>query len=721
MTALAVLAALLAAMFVALQAARAADCVTNPDITLGFGEDCTITLSDIDAAATDASIDIPTTGGATGTTATVTDGVLTIEAAGTAVGTATVTITKPDADTADGETNDGTTARDETATDDVTSFTVNVVGLAITKVAVKGDSDNVVKAGPQVTVTVTVRSAAAGAEVRLTVPTTGLSLHGGGDGTGTGTSQSQTKVVSAAGTTTTEFTVNTAGAPANDYTLTFTADDNTFATDNTPTQVANPTSTLTLTIGEPGTGLASATLSLGDSKPDLAFTDANEAVAETGSDVAKATGDADGKINLVVEVLDSLGGKANSSDINQIIVIAPGGEITSDHNTGAGSADDPEKAGGSSSATLNEQDASDTDAAEVGDVGQKTVITISKTDEKPGTVTVYAIVSGPGGAARTEDVTLTFSGPAASMTVHDATESLLSVNVDGDDANDTVDEDEHDTIKLQVTAEDSAGNSAPPPTSGVSIVITDPDGKRQGSSVIGRTGPAKGTDGKYYITLTGTGTPAKPLTAGNWTLKATSGKLEAEATFAVAGAPNDVAVTASQTSSDTIGDVITITASVTDKDGNTVSDGTTVMFSASQNTGLAAIGTGHSGKATKNGEASVKYAVVGAGHSVVSATAGDATGVVVIDSTAGAPVQEEAAPTEPSLSDFANGGRPGLTSYTGPDTTASALLALLVGRANAIWLSSGDGWVLYASADGSMVPGSMNFTVTSGDVIYISN
>jgi len=79
----------------------------------------------------------------------------------------------------------------------------------------------------------------------------------------------------------------------------------------------------------------------------------------------------------------------------------------------------------------------------------------------------------------------------------------------------------------------------------------------------------------------------------------------------------------------------------------------------------------------------------------------------------------DAEPAGPSLSDFS--GTSGLVSYNGPDATASALSVLLAGRASAIWLSNNGSWVLYASVDGAMVPGSSDFTVTSGDVLYISN
>ena len=719
LSAVAVLAALVAAMFVALQSVSAAACVANPDITLGFDGTCEIDVGNIhDDATTLAVADgtddvVDVTAGADGDVTT--DFVVTADEDTT--GTKTLNILGSLGE----DRNVGGTGDD--ADEVLDTIDVTVAGFGIVKVEIVGDSDNVVSAGPTAVARVTTRSQEAAAVVMLTVPTTGLSIANVGTNVGTTTQALSVPDDNSNGIF--EFTVNTAGAPAGDYVLTFTAsNDASFeTTPNTPAANTEATDevnkqevkTLTLTIGDPGTGLASATLSLGNSSPDLPYTDGNEAVAETGAAAAKG-----GSINLVVEVFDSLGGKANSGSINQIIVIAPGGKITTTHNTGAGTESAPTTVSGSSSATLNEQDAAD-GAPDAGKVGQRTVITVGKTDEKPGQVTVYAIVSGPGGAARTEDVTLVFSGPAASLSIADATESLLSVNPVDDPATTGVDEADEDELKLLVTAEDSGGNVTDPPISGVSIVITDPDGKRQGSSIIGREWPTmKSGDGKYYITLTGMGSEGAPLKAGNWTLKATKGTLEAEATFAVAGAPADVAVSASATSSDNIGDVITVTASVTDKDGNTVSDGTSVMFDVSEDTGLAAIGTGHAGKATKNGEASVKYAVVGAGHSVVSATAGGATGVIVIDSTAGAtdmamPEEEASVACLSSLSGFA-------TWACGVESSASEIFGLVSGRgATALHLWNGSAWVRYSVVDGTMVPGSSDFMVAENDILYISN
>ena len=815
MTALAVMAALVAALFVALQSVSAANCALNPGLTLGFNQNCDIDVAKLNDKATNLAEVIPDGDSAILSIAATTstdDAATNINiVAQTTTGTRTVNITAPD------DTN--TPADTDTDPDVLGSFEVTVVGFAISKVQVVGDTDGLVSAGDPVTVRATIRSASADAQVRLTVPTTGLSISTG-TADAPATSQVQEQDVPDSDATTplgvVNFTVNTAGAPAGTYTLTFTADNDGDFTDAAGTAEADKrdSETLELTIGEPGTGLASATLSLGNSKADLPFTDANESVAETGSDVAKATSDADGKINLVIEAFDSDGVKANSGAINQILVIAPKGTITSSHATGAGTdAATAETAGGDSSATLDEKDA-ETGGNTAGDVTARTVVSVSKTDEKPGTVTVYAIVSGPGGAAQTGELILTFTGSAASLMIADAAESLLSVNPVDDPETDK-DEAAEDMIKLLVTAEDSAGNSAPPPTSGVSIVIEDPDGKRQGSSVIAYTQPTP-DKGKFYITLTGKGTAASPLKAGNWTLTAKSGKLEATAMFAVAGAPARVSLGVDNDSPSGDDKFVIATATVSDKSdgtGNRVADGTEVTFSASGEGKILSNIAANGKTTTKNGVARATFVVVGPGRSIVTAVAGNARDAAVVVSTAGAPApvaQEpeptatsisvslseasgigstvtataavegddgvqvtfsssnanvatlsasdgshsatfvvtgygiavisasgggqvgsatlvvsepaaEDAPSAPSLSDFGNGGRTGITSYSGPDATASELLALLAGRATAIWLSTGDGWVLYASVDGAMVPGSENFTATSGDVVYISN
>ena len=222
--------------------------------------------------------------------------------------------------------------------DVIATYDVTVLGFGISKLEVVDDPDGVVSAGPQIMVRATVRSAVAASEVRLTVPgTSGMSIETDADA-GT-TSQGQVKIVddgatpaaplSAPGTGYATFTINTAGAPTGEYTLTFVADqDGDFATRDGSTednkQASDP---LTVTIGEAGLGVSSATLSLGNKTNDVAYTTDDETVPESGTAAAS-----NGTINLVIEVFNALGNKARTGDINQITVIAPGGAITTTHN-----------------------------------------------------------------------------------------------------------------------------------------------------------------------------------------------------------------------------------------------------------------------------------------------------------------------------------------------------------------------------------------------------
>ena len=583
-------------------------------------------------------------------------------------------------------------------------YEVVVLPWGINKIEFVDESDGIVAAGPQVTVRVTLQSSTLASTVNLTIPTTGLSIQSGDT-----TTQSDTQVPDDGSTNdvtekTADFIINTAGAPAGDYTLTFTADYNGPAF-NEPTGPQPVIETLTLTVGEAGEGLAAASLSAANVKGDPA----------QPSDDADAAPDATNKrfgstIHLVVSSTNSLGNAANDADINQVVVFAVGATVDGDEN----------------SKTYVEDDDTPDD-----DVTATQAVAISRTS--PGTVDVSATVIGPAGDVKTDTLTLVFSGDAETLSLGDPDDQLGQ---------------QGDSITVELTAVDEAGNPAAiNPLQTTSVKLLDADGETAGnvSASEAQKIDTKGTDDTEdddsiptVVVITISSDPNEKADTGVYTLEVMLGsKSTATVEFEVVGGTDKVDVEASSATSDTIGDVITVTASLTDEADNPVIDGTEVNFSVTANTGLMAIGSSHAntndpdedsnGPLTKDGSASVKFVVVGAGTSVVSATAGDtgATGVVVIMSTAGATGNAAmmgaagAMHAEPSLSDFSR--LSGLVSYSGPDTTASALSALLAGRASAIWLSNNGSWILYASVDGVMVQDSSDFTVTSGDVLYISN
>ena len=450
----------------------------------------------------------------------------------------------------------------------------------------------------------------------------------------------------------------------------------------------------TFTVGDPGTDLASATIALGTETYDVATTTADETKAEDGVEAASA-----GDIWLEVKAMNSLGNASNS--VSSIIVLGARGTIAIHA---------PDAAGQPAATAL----ASGGDSANHGaDLKSTTFLKVTKTDGKPGTVSVYAIVTGADGAATTETVDLTFTGSAEALELGEA----ANTSAPG-------------STEFTVDATDSGGNAA-----GVGVLsfsVTNADGDAVGQdkvkvskSTAGASTPDDDSDDNPNATagLVEIGKGADP---GEYTIEVSLvGVDDSEATTSVTvvGNPADVAVSADMTSSDTIGDVITVTASVTDADGNAVADGTAVTFSASTGTGLAAIGTGHTdGSETKDGSASVKYAVVGAGSSVVSATAGSTSNVVVITSTAGEAAAEEEAPAEVhDSSGLSSTTLNSFTSWTADnDSTASQVFSSLAARgAQSLQLWNGTAWLRYSMVDGAMVPGSIDFTIMNGDVLYI--
>ena len=466
------------------------------------------------------------------------------------------------------------------------------------------------------------------------------------------------------------------------------------------------TATASLTVGEPGTNLAAATLSLGNETEDDPLTTADETKAETG--VTSASGD----VWLKVEATNSLGSPSDSPRINTITAIGPNAELAI-HGSTAGV---PNVAATTNGAGNNS--ASEATAAEV---TSTMFIKVGKLDNKPGSVDVYVLLIGDDGAPRTDTVTVTFTGAGAALELGAAS----SASPGGQ-------------TEFTVSATDASGNVAS--VGQLTFKVTDADDKAvsgtnvkvEKSTVGASTASTADDDPNTVAGLVTIGDKAAP---GTYNIEvALSGVADSAASTSVtvAGKSANVGVEASSATSETIGDIITVTASLTDEDGNAVSDGTGVDFSVSPNpnSGLAAIGSNHSdtsvvgadsnGPKTKDGSASVRYAVVGAGTAVISATGVDsgATGVVVVQSIAST---ASVAPEAVSLDCLSN--LSGFSVYScGADSSASELFGLVSGRgATAIHLWNTSVWVRYSVIDGAMVPGSSDFTVTDDDILYISN
>lgn len=205
---------------------------------------------------------------------------------------------------------------------------------------------------------------------------------------------------------------------------------------------------------------------------------------------------------------------------------------------------------------------------------------------------------------------------------------------------------------------------------------------------------------------------------------------------------------------------VTVTAMVTDADGNAVEDGMRVQFFALGD----AVAFGPSVATTVGGQASAVY--VAADDFSVRAISGGAADAITISVTSEAEAEaaaeaerqriaaEEAAAeaerqaaadaeaaaeaermAEEAAAEAARiaatvtaeterlSGVSGFTSWLAEgSTTASALFAALSGDgATALHVWNGTAWVRYSVVDGQRVPGSVDFDIERGDVLFISN
>ena len=205
---------------------------------------------------------------------------------------------------------------------------------------------------------------------------------------------------------------------------------------------------------------------------------------------------------------------------------------------------------------------------------------------------------------------------------------------------------------------------------------------------------------------------SEPLAAGEYTLELRAGGLTATQVFRVSGGAAALALSEPDGRL-ALGQRVSVTATVSDSEGNAVSDGTPVVWSATDvgtNTVLVQISAD---AATRDGSASSVWQVVGAGRSTVRAVAGNAANVRLVD----VPAVVVAPPgPEASLSSRA----PGLTAWQGEGrTSARALLAGLEGVSGLLLWTPG-GWLGYALREGAVVPGSFDFEVTAGSVLWLA-
>ncbi len=484
------------------------------------------------------------------------------------------------------------------------------------------------------------------------------------------------------------------------YTITAGVIDPDGNTATDPDSAVRVVGTLEVTVGDVGTPIGSAEIVLGKVDDQGAHSAAATATADKAQ---KRFGE---DIAVTVNVLNSLGNKPNATEVNTVLIFAPAATVGE---------------------AANQQTANSADADMP---GVSNNFYVSKA--AAGTVDVYAVAIGTGGTATSSTLTLTFTGDADTIALGDVSSPLPANSVTAlPEADPVVVASGFATLK--VTAVDGSGNKANLEVGaddlvpGLTVAFTDADdnGITTITPAYSQAPPAGATDcndtADDGIPACDTTTVLVTLTTikavpGEYTMSATFGQKEAvTTTVVVSGAPANIELSSTHETVG-LGNIVTVTASVTDKDGNAVTNERSVIFTAVGALKLTALDDVE--QSTKHGEAKIRYVVVdGSGTATIIAASDDADAVIAMSTDAG----EAAAPEAVSLDCLS--ATNGFASYTcGVDSSASELFGLVSGRgATAVHLWNGSDWVRYSVVDGAMVPGSSDFTVTEDDILYISN
>lgn len=335
------------------------------------------------------------------------------------------------------------------------------------------------------------------------------------------------------------------------------------------------------------------------------------------------------------------------------------------------------------------------------------------------------VIAKDGTSLSPETVRVNLIGAPTALSIAEPTAGVLGIGTpDADDESGDVDN--RDLLTLPVTATDASGLSVPVPSGNYLARVTGPDGRRVGDGVQiewplgGAESPTRTLAGAWQVRVDVDRAAGASLANGEYTLFVRAGRLTAEQTFTVSGAA--AALSLSEPSeTPALNGQFSVTATVVDAAGDPVPDGTEVDWEART---LVVLGDATTlvqtaaDTRTTQGKASSTWLVVGSGNASLRATADGVTELLVVN----VPNPAAAAARQPaSLIDSLSATTPGApASWLGATTVMAADLLPALDGVNTLLLWQYGTWLRYAVVDGRVVPGSYNFQVRQGDVLWLT-
>ena len=328
------------------------------------------------------------------------------------------------------------------------------------------------------------------------------------------------------------------------------------------------------------------------------------------------------------------------------------------------------------------------------------------------------LVTSDGETFNFPGVGASLTSAATSLAISEPATSLLNAA--------TGESDDRDVLRLTVSAADEAGNEVEVPYRAPRAVIRNAAGAAvsRGLSVVWTEDSddadeahdrfTRNSHRAVQATVRATADPASPLDAGEYTLELRTGGQTATRTFTVVGPPASLTLSGPEGPLQ-VDQAASFTATVRDADGAPAPDGTPVEWSEQARADVRAVLVQLSADATTtDGVATASYLPISSGSSAITAESGAARDVVRVEIQSAA-AAAALAPTG-SLSAAEAGA---FTTWFGEGlTTASALLDGLP-EVSSILLWQYGRWLRYGRVDGRVIPGSVNFRVAPGAVLWL--
>ena len=436
--------------------------------------------------------------------------------------------------------------------------------------------------------------------------------------------------------------------------------------------------------------------------------------ADTTDDGPYPSAIADGETTtLLVQVLNENGAASAANSVSLVSLRTPVGELSTEVGGGC-------RGGNGGLSCIIEGSA-------LNALNSDKILVTLRHGGTTGAANITAAVYTPTGEQlNAEPLTISLTGAPTALAIARPATGLLGIDTP-DEGDELEAIDNRDVLTLSVSAADANGAWVAVPGSAPFASLTGPDGTRVTRGValewplLDDAGEvALDSDRNRQVRVNVNRAAADPLANGEYTLSVRSGGLTATQTFSVSGGAARVEL-GEPSDPPAVGGQFTITATIRDAEGAAVPNGTRVRWEGNavgETPVLVQIGAEI---VTTDGQASSTWLGVDTGRAHIRATADSVTEVSLLSIAASSAPAVGATPPR-RLADSLSAPTVGaLVSWLGAtNTTASALLADLDG-VGAILAWRNGAWLSYSVAGGRPIPGSTDFDIRLGDVLWLGD